>query len=72
MRGINGTARREELVNDFRDGKFELLALTEIKLKGNGEVSWCRVNGIIDDSQEMEREEKKNGGDETAVVTEPK
>ena len=30
----------------FREGKFELLAL-EAKLKGNGEVSWCAVNGIM-------------------------
>ena len=39
----------------FRKGKFELLSLIEIKLKGNGEVSWCGVNGIIADVQEMER-----------------
>ena len=28
----------------FKDGKFELLALTETKLNGNEEVSWCGVN----------------------------
>ena len=39
----------------FREGKFELLALTETKLKGNREVSWCGVNGIIAGVQEMER-----------------
>ena len=39
----------------FKVGKFELLALTETKLKGNGEVPWCRVNGIIAGVQEMER-----------------
>ena len=39
----------------FREGKFELFALTETKLKGNGEVSWCGVNGIITSDQEMER-----------------
>ena len=27
----------------------------ETKLKGNGEVSWCGVNGIIGGVQEMER-----------------
>ena len=27
----------------------------EKKLKGNGEVSWCGVNGIIASVQEMER-----------------
>ena len=39
----------------FSKGKFELLALKETKLKGNGEVSWCEVNGIIASVQEMER-----------------
>ena len=31
----------------FQEGKFDLLALTETKLKGEGEVSWCGVNGIF-------------------------
>ena len=35
------------MVDIFRKGKFKLLALTETKLKGNGEVSLCGVNGII-------------------------
>ena len=39
----------------FREGKLELLTLTESKLKGNGEVSWCGLNDIIADVQEMER-----------------
>ena len=34
-------------MNIFKEGKFELLALMEMKLKGNREVSWCKVNGII-------------------------
>ena len=32
-----------------------MLALMEMKLKGNGEVSWCGVNGIIAGVQEMKR-----------------
>ena len=55
MTEINGTVKREEVVDDFRKGKFELLALTETKLKGNEEVSWYGVNGIIAGVQEMER-----------------
>ena len=39
----------------FREGKFKFLAMTETKLKGNGEVSWCGVNGIIADVQKKER-----------------
>ena len=35
-RNINGTAKREEVVDVFREGKFELLALME--MNGNGEV----------------------------------
>ena len=43
------------MVGVFRKGKFELLALTETKLKGNGEVSGCGVNDIIAGVHEMER-----------------
>ena len=39
VRGMNGTVKREEVVDVFRKGKFEFLALTEAKLKANGEVS---------------------------------
>ena len=39
-------------------GKFELLALMETKLKWNGEVSWCGVNGIIAGVQKEERARK--------------
>ena len=42
------------MVDVFREGMFELLALTEIKLKWNREVSWCEVNGIIADVYEIE------------------
>ena len=42
------------MIDVFRKGKFKLLALTETKLKGNGEVSWYGVNGIIANVQEME------------------
>ena len=50
-----GTTKREEMVDVFRKGKFKFLALTETKLKGNTEVLWCGVNGIITSVQEMER-----------------
>ena len=39
----------------FRERKFELLALTEMKLKGNREVSWCGVYGIVAGVREIER-----------------
>ena len=38
VRGISRIAKREEVVDVFKEGNFELLALTETKLKGNGEV----------------------------------
>ena len=39
----------------FKNGKFELFALTEMKLKGKVEASWSGVNVIFADVQEMER-----------------
>ena len=53
VRGINDTTKQEEVVDIFKKGKFELLALTETKLKGKGEVSWSGVNVIIVGVQEM-------------------
>ena len=38
VRGINDTTKREGVVDIFKKGKFELLVLTETKLKGMGEV----------------------------------
>ena len=35
-------------------GKFELFALTETNLKGNGEVSWSGMIGTIAGVQEIE------------------
>ena len=55
VRGINDAAKREELVDVFRKGKFELLGLMETKLSRNGEVSWWGVNGLIAGVQELER-----------------
>ena len=42
---INGIVKRSGRC--CYKGKFELLALSERKLKGNGEVPWCGVNGIV-------------------------
>ena len=53
--GKNGIVKKEGIVNVSRKGKFELLALTKTKLKGNGELLWCEVNGIIAGVQEIER-----------------
>ena len=43
------------MVDVFRKGKFELLTLTETKLKRNGEVSWCRVSDTYVVVQETQR-----------------
>ena len=53
MRGINDTTKREEVV-DIKKGNSNCLP-KQTKLKGEGEVSWCGVNGIISSVQEMER-----------------
>ena len=49
------TLLREEVVDIFKKGKFNLLALMETKLKGEGEVPKVEVNDIISGVQEMER-----------------
>ena len=54
-RGIDDTMKRKEVVDVFKKGKFEFLALMEKKLKGKEEVSWSGVNVIFASIQEMER-----------------
>ena len=53
-KGDSGIGKREGVVDAFRKGAFELLAVTGTKLERNGEVSWCEVNGIIAGIQEIE------------------
>ena len=43
------------MVDVFRKGKFELLALNEIKMKGNGEAKWYVINSITMGVQEIKR-----------------
>ena len=57
---INDTTKREKVVDIFKKGKFELLALTETKLKGKGEVSRSGVNVIITSVHKMGRD--REGG----------
>ena len=42
----------------FKEGKFELLALIETKLKGKGEVSWPVVNVVIEGRKEKKKRER--------------
>ena len=53
--GLNYTTKREEVMEIFKKGKFELLALTETKMTGKGEVSCSAVNVIFAGVQKMER-----------------
>ena len=55
---INRIAKREEEVDVFRKGKFELLALTETKLKENEEGSGCEINDITARVQGIEKARK--------------
>ena len=43
------------MVDVFKEEKLELLALTETKLKGKRELSWCGGNGIITGIKKMKR-----------------
>ena len=44
--GLNGDGKRREVINVFKNGKFELLVLTETKVKGSGEDEWCGVKCV--------------------------
>ena len=46
VRGINVEEKRREVMDVFRKGKFDLLAVTETKMKGKGEVEWCGVKCV--------------------------
>src|SRR5678815_2945242 len=46
VRGINVEEKRREVMDVFRKGKFDLLAVTETKMKGNGENEWCGVKCV--------------------------
>ena len=45
--------QRQEVAVVFTKEKFELLGLIEAKLKGNGKVSQCEVNGINEGVHEI-------------------
>ena len=57
--GINGEEKRGEVMNVFRNGGFELLALTETKMKGSGEDEWygvrCVYSGVERNVRAKER-----------------
>ena len=48
----------------FRKGKFELLALTETKIKENGKVPWGNVRSVSASVMEIERARE----DETVLL----
>ena len=52
---VNGIAKREEVVDAFTKRRFELLPLTETKMKGNGEIPWYGMSGIYVRVQENEK-----------------
>ena len=43
------------MIDIFKKGKFELLSLTETKLKGKGKISWYGDNVIFAGVHDMER-----------------
>ena len=60
---VSGITKRDEVVDAFRKETFELLALTEMKIKKNGEISWCRVSDICGG-----RQENKKGRENVAAL----
>ena len=66
VRGINGIAKREEVVDVFREGKFKLTAFAETKMKGYGDVSRFgagvisvnvqRIGGVMESAAVLEND----------------
>src|SRR5678815_246061 len=46
VRGINVEKKSREVMDVFRKGKFDLLAVTETKMEGNVENEWCGVKCV--------------------------
>src|SRR5678815_4398192 len=55
VRGINVEEKRREVMDIFRKGKFDLLAVTETKVEGNGENEWCGVKCVCVGVERNER-----------------
>ena len=55
VRGINGEEKRKEVLDVFRNGRFDLLALTETKMTGSGEAEWCGVKCVYGGVERFER-----------------
>src|SRR5678815_1041459 len=55
VRGINVEEKRREVMDVFRKGKFDLLTVTETKMKGNGENEWCSVKCVCAGVERNER-----------------
>src|SRR5678816_3426857 len=55
VRGINVEEKRREVMDVFGKGKFDLLALTETKMEGKGEIKWCGVKCVRAGVEENER-----------------
>ena len=53
--GMNKEDKRSQVMDVFRRGRFDLLALTETKLKGNGEDEWCGVKCVYAGVEKNER-----------------
>src|SRR5678816_1312064 len=54
VRGIN-VEKRRKVMDVFRKGKFDLLAVTETKMEGNGENEWCGVKCVCVGVERNER-----------------
>ena len=55
VRGLNGEGKREEVGVLFEERGFDLLALSETKLKGDGEMMFGKYKGVISGVKEEVR-----------------
>ena len=46
VRGVNEGWKRSSVIQVMRERKYDVLALSETKLKGNGIIKWDGVKGV--------------------------
>ena len=46
VRGVNEGWKRSSVIQVMRERKYDVLALSETKLKGNGMIEWDGMKGV--------------------------
>ena len=64
MRGVNEGWKRSSVIQVMRERKYDVLALSETKLKGNGMIEKDGMKGVKAGAGEKESRRRRGGIDE--------